>query len=134
MKIQNKPNLGYVIICDDVRWERGNNVSLMGLFDTIQVEKIPTVHPKLVVVAAWRGGTGKSKSEIILESPDGKTSDHLGTADFALPDEKFTHRHIAVVYNWNIQSLGTYEVLIKLDGNIVRSAPLRIVSRPPFVQ
>ena len=128
MEIRNKPNLAYVILCDDIRWERGDNVSLMGLFDTIQVEKVPAVHPKLVIVAAWSGGTGKSKSEIILKSPDGKTSSHLGTADFTLPDEKHSHRHIAVVYNWNIQSLGTYQVLIKLDGNLVRSAPLRIVS------
>ena len=128
METRNKLSLVYVVICDDIRWERGDKVSLMGLFDTIHVEKVPAVHPKLVIVAAWSGATGKYKSEIILESPDGKTSSHLGTADFTLPDEKRAHRHFAVVYNWKIQSLGTYQALIKLDGNLVRSAPLRIVS------
>lgn len=121
----SKPNLVYAHICDDVRFETGDKVSLMGLFDRIFAPNFPAMHPRFVVIAAWSGAAGEFSSEILLEGPDGRVQS-LGSAKFELPNEKRTHHHIAVNLNWRIDSPGIHQVRIKLDSTLVKSLPLTV--------
>ena len=65
----NKPALIYTLICDDVRLEVGNKLSLMGVFENIFVQQLPVRMFKFVVVNHWRG-TGKHLSEVRILTPD----------------------------------------------------------------
>ena len=123
----DKPNLIYAIICDDVRMEERNKVSLMGLFENIYLDKINESHPKFAIVTGWKGAAGTFKIEINLVSPDGKHSDQLGTANFELPDRKRIFRGLTFVHNWRAPSFGTYEVQIVLDGKIVRILHINVI-------
>src|SRR6266849_1562902 len=75
-----RPTLDYAIVCDDVRFEVGDKISLMGVFDAINVQSFPTVHPRLSVVAAWAGLRGEAISEIELVDPSGSLIGRLGVA------------------------------------------------------
>ncbi len=68
MDIQNL-NLVYTLLCDDVRLEMGNKVSLMGVFQNIMVEKLPVSLIKFAVVNHWRG-EGIYRTEVRILSPD----------------------------------------------------------------
>jgi hypothetical protein len=61
--------LAYTILCDDVRLEVGNKLSLMGVFQSIAVEQLPVSLIKFAVVNHWRG-EGSYLSEVRVLTPD----------------------------------------------------------------
>lgn len=62
-------SLAYTILCDDVRIEMGNKLSLMGVFQNILVERVPVSLIKFAVVQHWLGA-GNYLTEIRILSPD----------------------------------------------------------------
>lgn len=62
-------NLIYTLLCDDVRIEMGNKISLMGIFQNIMVEKLPVSLIKFAVINHWRG-EGTHSTEVRIMSPD----------------------------------------------------------------
>ncbi len=61
--------LVYTLLCDDVRIEMGNKISLMGIFQNIMVEKLPVSLIKFAVINHWQG-QGNHETEIRILSPD----------------------------------------------------------------
>lgn len=61
--------LVYTLLCDDVRLEMGNKISMMGVFQNIMVEKLPISLIKFAVVNHWRG-EGIHQTEVRIVSPD----------------------------------------------------------------
>ncbi len=68
METQNL-QLVYTLLCDDVRLEMGNKISMMGVFQNIMVEKLPISLIKFAVVNHWRG-EGVHQTEVRILSPD----------------------------------------------------------------
>jgi len=62
----------YTLLCDDVRLEMGNKISLMGVFQNIMVETLPISLIKFAVVNHWRG-EGVHQTEVRIVSPDKNT-------------------------------------------------------------
>ena len=67
--INQSLKLVYTLLCDDVRLEMGNKISLMGVFQNIMVEKLPISLIKFAVVNHWRG-EGHHQTEVRIVSPD----------------------------------------------------------------
>ena len=61
--------LMYTLLCDDVRIEVGNKISLMGIFQNIMVEKLPVSLIKFAVINHWRGA-GSHETEIRILAPN----------------------------------------------------------------
>lgn len=61
--------LEYTLLCDDVRIEMGNKISLMGIFQNIMVERLPVSLIKFAVINHWRGA-GNHQTEVRILSPD----------------------------------------------------------------
>ena len=59
----------YTLLCDDVRIEMGNKISLMGVFQNIMVEKLPVSLIKFAVINHW-SGQGSHQTEIRILSPN----------------------------------------------------------------
>jgi hypothetical protein len=59
----------YTLLCDDVRIEMGNKISLMGIFQNIMVEKLPVSLIKFAVINHWKG-VGNHETEVRILSPD----------------------------------------------------------------
>lgn len=68
MQTQNLQLL-YTLLCDDVRIEMGNKISLMGIFQNIMVEKLPVSLIKFAVINHWQG-EGNHQTEVRIMSPD----------------------------------------------------------------
>lgn len=65
----NDLKLVYTLLCDDVRIEMGNKISLMGIFQNIMVEKMPVSLIKFAVINHWKG-QGSHQTEVRILSPD----------------------------------------------------------------
>ena len=65
------PNLKllYTLLCDDVRIEMGNKISLMGVFQNIMVEKLPVSLIKFAVINHW-SGQGNHQTEVRILAPN----------------------------------------------------------------
>jgi hypothetical protein len=59
----------YTLLCDDVRIEMGNKISLMGIFQNIMVEKLPVSLIKFAVINHWQG-SGNHETEVRILAPD----------------------------------------------------------------
>ena len=68
METQNLQLL-YTLMCDDVRIDMGNKISLMGVFQNIMVEKLPVSLIKFAVINHWRG-EGSHETEVRIVSTD----------------------------------------------------------------
>jgi hypothetical protein len=68
-KFDGKLELVYSIICEDVRLEVGNRLSLMGVFENIGSQQLPVSLIKFAVVNHWRG-EGAYLSEVRVLTPD----------------------------------------------------------------
>jgi hypothetical protein len=115
--------LVYTLLCDDVRLEMGNKVSLMGVFQNIMVEKLPVSLIKFAVVNHWRG-EGNHQTEVRILSPDKSnlvvTSQ---TTPINLTPGGFTD-NVSFFVNVVFPAAGTYWVQTLADTRVLEEFPL----------
>lgn len=115
--------LVYTLLCDDVRLEMGNKVSLMGVFQNIMVEKLPVSLIKFAVVNHWRG-EGNHQTEVRIMSPD--KSNMVVTSQptpIQLNPGGFTD-NVSFFVNVVFPTAGTYWVQTLADTQILEEFPL----------
>jgi hypothetical protein len=115
--------LVYTLLCDDVRLEMGNKVSLMGVFQNIMVEKLPVSLIKFAIVNHWRG-EGNHQTEVRIMSPDKSnlvvTSQ---TTPIQLAPGGFTD-NVSFFVNVVFPTAGTYWVQTLADTRLLEEFPL----------
>ena len=62
-------DLDYTILCEDVRLEAGNKLTIVGVFYGIYVPQLPVTIIKFAVLSHWRG-EGRYLTEVRILSPD----------------------------------------------------------------
>ena len=123
MMTNNSLQLVYTLLCDDVRLEMGNKISLMGIFQNIMVEKLPVSLIKFAVVNHWRGA-GSYLTEVRILSPDKNnlivTSQPTG---IELAPGGFTD-NVSFFVNVVFSSAGTYWVQTLANTILLEEFPL----------
>ena len=61
--------MAYSLLCDDIRLEAGNKLSLMGLFQNVYFQTLPATMLKFAILNHWVG-RGEHTTEIKIISPD----------------------------------------------------------------
>ena len=123
--------LVYSIICDDVRVEMGNKLSLMGLFENIFFQVFPSSLLKFAIVNHWVGNgqfethvkvLGPDRKEVVISAPSKFTVEVNGYAD-----------NVTFFTNVNFERSGLHIVQVYLDGTIAAERPLYVhhVPAPP---
>lgn len=115
--------LVYTLLCDDVRIEMGNKISLMGIFQNIMVERLPVSLIKFAVINHWRG-EGNHQTEVRILSPD--KSNLVVTSQptaIDLAPGGFTD-NVSFFVNVVFPSAGTYWVQTLADTVILEEFPL----------
>ena len=122
MESQNLQLL-YTLLCDDVRIEMGNKISLMGIFQNIMVEKLPVSLIKFAVINHWRGD-GNYQTEVRIVSPD---KQNLVVTSQPTPIELSAGGYtdnVSFFVNVVFSSAGTYWVQTLADGGVMDELPL----------
>lgn len=115
--------LVYTLLCDDVRIEMGNKISLMGIFQNIMVERLPVSLIKFAVINHWRG-QGNHQTEVRILSPD-KVNLVVTSQPTAieLAPGGFTD-NVSFFVNVVFPSAGTYWVQTLADAVVLEEFPL----------
>lgn len=117
--------LVYTLLCDDVRLEMGNKISLMGVFQNIMVEKLPISLIKFAVVNHWQG-EGTHQTEVRIMTPDKNnlivtsqpTQIELATGGFT--------DNVSFFVNVTFSTPGTYWVQTLANAVLLEEFPLII--------
>jgi len=126
-----KGQLIYSIICDDVRLEMGNKLSLMGLFENIFFQAFPSALLKFAIVNHWVGN-GQFETHVKILSPDRKEIVVSAPSKFVIEVNGYAD-NVTFFTNVNFDRSGAHIVQIYLDGNIAAERPLYVhhVPAPP---
>ena len=113
----------YTLLCDDVRLEMGNKISMMGVFQNIMVEKLPISLIKFAVVNHWRGA-GVHQTEVRIVSPDKNNTivtsqpTHIELAEGGFSD------NVSFFVNVVFQTAGTYWIQTLANTVLLEELPL----------
>lgn len=128
------PDLQSALICDDVRQERNGKFMLIGLFDAIMVQSLPSTYPRLFMVTRWCSGEGEFQQRSRIVKPDGASTLVEGQLiPIRLPNPEATATNVEIFLNVAFQEEGTHWVEVLIDGDIAIRYPLRvgIAKHPP---
>lgn len=115
--------LVYTLLCDDVRLEMGNKISLMGIFQNIMVDKLPVSLIKFAVVNHWRGD-GNHQTEVRILAPN--KSNIVVTSQptqIQLAPGGFTD-NVSFFVNVVFPAAGTYWIQTLADARVLEELPL----------
>ncbi len=120
---QGNLNLVYTILCDDVRLEMGNKLSMMGVFQNIMVERLPVSLIKFAVVTHWHGA-GNHDTEVRILSPNrGQLVVSSQSTEVQLLPGGFTD-NVSFFVNVVFPEAGTYWVQTLANTELLEEFPL----------
>jgi hypothetical protein len=109
--------LVYQILCDDVRLEVGNKLSLMGIFQEIHVQGLPVILPKMAIVTQWRGA-GEFTGEVRILSPDRlATIAHSPATPFQIPVDGYAN-NVSFFFNIQFERFGNYILQTYINNQV----------------
>ena len=125
------PDLQSALLCDDVRQERNGKFILIGIFDGLMVQSLPTAFPRVCLVTRWCCGQGAflQRSRIVWQ--DGHTLLAEGQPiPVRLPDSEQVATSVEVFLNLRIPQAGPYWVEVLLDQRLRLRFPLHVRLAP----
>lgn len=124
-------HLEYLLLCDDVRVELGNKLSLMGLFRNIYFYSLPSSLLKFAVINHWTG-QGQYTSEVKILSPDrSKVIAQAQAAPFVIEPNGFAD-NITIFANVTFDAEGNHFLQVYCNGVMVKEMNLTVtVISPP---
>jgi hypothetical protein len=117
-------NLVYSIVCDDVRVEMGNKLSLMGVFENIFFAQFPSVLIKFAVVNHWHG-VGEYETQVRLLYPDRREFVVSQPSKFLIENLGYAD-NVTFFTNVAFERAGTYTVQTFIDGRAVAESSLYV--------
>lgn len=113
------------LVCDDVRFEIGNRLSLMGMFHAIVVQELPASLMKFAVINRLEG-QGTATAEVRVLSPDrSEVVAASSPSPIDLSGGGFTYNMVYFV-NVVLTQQGTYWVQTLLDSEAVSEVPFSV--------
>src|SRR5262245_39948058 len=123
--------LVYSIVCDDVRIEMGNKLSLMGVYENLFFPSFPAILLRLTIVNHWVG-VGDFETRVRILASDGREVVACGPSSFRIESQGYAD-NVTVFTNVAFERAGTFTVQTFLDGKAVSQKPIyvHLVQPPP---
>jgi hypothetical protein len=122
----SKAHLAYSLLCDDIRLEVGNKLSVMGLFQNVYLQALPSTILKFALLNRWEGD-GEHTTEIKIISPDRtKIIANTAPSPFSLMPGGFAD-NVTIFSNVVFSDEGPHVIQIYLNSIMVREFYLNIV-------
>ena len=123
--------LVYSILCDDVRLEMGNKLSLMGIFENVFLPSFPAVILRFATVNHWIGA-GDYQTQVRVVSPEGREVAQSTQSTFRIEPEGYAD-NVTFFANVGLERAGRYSIQTFIDGKMVSQRPLfvALIQQPP---
>ncbi|HEX4998879.1 MAG TPA: hypothetical protein VFY29_11675 [Terriglobia bacterium] len=126
-----RAELIYTIVCDDVRVEIGNKLSLMGVFENVFFAAFPSLLLKVAIVNHWEGA-GEFETQVRILHPDGREMAVAAPSRFSIDPNGYAD-NVTFFTNLGFDRAGPYVVRVTLDGRTVAEKRLfaHLIQQPP---
>ena len=121
--------LVYSIMCDDVRIEMGNKLSLMGLFENVFFQGFPSALLKFAIVNHWIG-VGQFETHVKVLSPDRRELVVSVSSKFSIETDGYAD-NVTFFTNVSFEQAGAHIVQVYIDGKLAAERPLYVHHVPP---
>ena len=121
--------LFYSIVCDDVRIEMGNKLSLMGLFENIFLPGFPSTLLKFAIVNHWVG-MGQFETHVRVLAPDRREVVVSAPSKFSIENNGYAD-NVTFFTNVSFERQGAHIIQIYLDSQLTAERPLYVHHVPP---
>jgi len=121
--------LVYCIVCDDVRLEVGNKLSLMGVFENVFLPSFPSILLKFAVVNHWEGD-GRYETQVKVLNPERREVVASVPSTFAIENQGYAD-NITFFTNVAFDRPGPFTVQIFIDGKQVAEKRIFVHHVPP---
>jgi hypothetical protein len=119
----------YSILCDDVRIEMGNKLSLMGLFENVFFPALPSTLLKFAIVNHWVG-VGQFETHVKVLSPDRKELVVSAPSKFVIETNGYAD-NVTFFTNISFEQQGAHVIQVYIDGRVAAERPLFVHHVPP---
>lgn len=124
------------VLCDFANETRDGKLNIIGVFDSIGLGRFPGRHRHFCIVLRLRTTHDDSEKQrklrITLKDPHGKNLFEVqGELGFAtIPEGTFAHHNqIMNVGNITFKESGEYQLLLRIDNELISEKPLRVIKR-----
>lgn len=123
--------LVYSIVCDDVRIEMGNKLSLMGLFENVFFQIFPSALLKFAIVNHWIGA-GQFETYVKVLSPERREIVVSAPSQFLIEANGYAD-NVTFFTNVSFEHPGAHFIQVFIDGKLAAERPLYVhhVQPPP---
>lgn len=117
----------YVLLCDFADIGAQKKINVIGIFNDISFEKLPSVHPVLYIATRFIANKiGKSVMRIQLVTPNGVDEGAAIEVPFSIERAGQPCVSIGKLENINFTDFGIYKFRITVDGETLREVSLNI--------
>lgn len=123
------------IVCDDIRHEMGNKMSIMGMYDDLIVKDVPNIIPKINLAVLLKKLRKKFTSiRVSLKSPDGESIELPEMSPSPGIKTGTNYNMDICVAPLKIEKLGTFVWELRFDGeekpSITHEMNIRTLDNP----
>jgi hypothetical protein len=124
------PSIRYAHICEYARVDPSGTVSIIGIFDTIQVVGVPANFPFFHVITSLGGQRG-DRFEFFtrIAAADGQVLQSAPPVDVHIHQEDAGVNQINGYLGLVFPAVGLYTVEFLINGTVVHAIPFRVVQR-----
>src|SRR5947209_2577089 len=109
------PDLQCSLLCEEVRQEINGSFFIIGVFNYIQVPRVPVTALKLSVFNRWTAGVGVFTESVRLVAPDQTTVLRKSEFKFELKDTVMHFPAITVFTQVEFKTAGVYFMEVLVD-------------------
>ena len=120
----------YALLCDNAFLSIDRKVNIIGVFETINAQKFPVVHPKFVIVGSIEPSKRNFKMSLNIIGEDEKPIlGDIQEREVDLPAEAKgqNFNFIIEVINTNFIGPGAYRVQVAIDGKVIGEVPFKVL-------
>ncbi|MDQ3880312.1 MAG: hypothetical protein M3295_04485 [Chloroflexota bacterium] len=124
-----EPRIGLttLLLCDYALTSQDGKISAIGIFSQITVNRLPTAHPRLFIVAVLEADPGPYELELQVLAPSGTgLLREQPRLRITVPDGATTANIVADLKGLRITEIGRHRIELHAGSRLLGSAPFTI--------
>lgn len=121
------PPIQYMVACENVNFDVAQNLTLVGIFDSLNAPAFPTVTPIFYIVFGLHNAfSGVYRTQIVIEHSDGTVVLEQAMNDTIVTSQQKNARILLRLQGVAWQRPGDYVVKLKLRGEVAGAFTIRL--------